>query len=180
VTGLLALILLTDARRAARVNDDGTLCILEHQDRTRWDRAAIDEGIALVKHALPHTDRYTLQAAIAAVHDEAPTWEQTDWREITGLYVLLLREWPSPVVRLNYAVAVGLSGNPGRALALLDDLADEPALATYGYVEASRAAFLAQLGRTADASSAYESALLLTENTVERAYLERRLAELDR
>jgi RNA polymerase sigma-70 factor (ECF subfamily) len=81
---------------------------------------------------------------------------------------------------LNYAVAVGLSGNPGRALALLDDLADEPALATYGYVEASRAAFLAQLGRTADASSAYESALLLTENTVERAYLERRLAELDR
>ncbi|MFD0361111.1 RNA polymerase sigma factor [Nocardia sp. GCM10030253] len=179
MTGLLALILLTDARRAARVDSDGGLSTLAHQDRSRWDRAAIAEGVALVKHALPHTDRYTLQAAIAAVHDEAPSWEQTDWREITGLYVLLLREWPSPVVRLNYAVAVGLSGNPSRALALLNDLAVEPALATYGYLEASRAAFLAQLGRTAEAATAYESSLLLTENTVERAYLERRAAELD-
>ncbi|MEV6426992.1 DUF6596 domain-containing protein [Nocardia sp. NPDC051463] len=179
MTGLLALILLTDARRAARVTADGELCTLEHQDRARWDRTAIAEGVALVKHALPHTDRYTLQAAIAAVHDEAPSWEQTDWREITGLYVLLLRTWPSPVVHLNYAVAVGLSGNPSRALALLNDLAAEPALATYGYLEAARAAFLARLGRTADAATAYERALLLTENTVERAHLEKRAAELD-
>ncbi|MEV6334947.1 DUF6596 domain-containing protein [Nocardia vinacea] len=178
VTGLLALILLTDARRAARVDAEGRLCTLEHQDRSRWDRAAIAEGIALVKTALPHTDRYTLQAAIAAVHDEAPSWAETDWREITGLYALLLRIWPAPVARLNHAVAVGLSGNPSRALALLDALAVEPSLATYGYLEASRAAFLTQLGRTTEAARAYESALLLTENTMERAHLESRLADL--
>ncbi|WP_062993590.1 RNA polymerase sigma factor [Nocardia anaemiae] len=178
VTGLLALILLTDARRAARVDAEGRLCTLEHQDRSQWDREAIAEGIALVKTALPHTDRYTLQAAIAAVHDEAPSWAETDWREITGLYVLLLRIWPSPVVRLNHAVAVGLSGNPTRALALLDDLATEPSLATYGYLEASRAVFLTQLGRTTEAARAYESALLLTENTIERAHLEARLSDL--
>lgn len=179
VTGLLALILLTDARRAARLDADGRLCTLERQDRSRWDRAAIAEGVALVKSALPHTDRYTLQAAIAAVHDESPSWEQTDWREITGLYALVLRIWPAPVARLNYAVAVGLSGNPARGLALLDALASEPALATYGYLEASRAAFLTRLGRTTEAARAYESALFLTENTVERAYLESRLAELN-
>ncbi|MEV0292454.1 DUF6596 domain-containing protein [Nocardia sp. NPDC050710] len=178
VTGLLALILLTDARRAARVDAQGRLCTLEHQDRSRWDRTAIDEGTALLKQALPHTDRYTLQAAIAAVHDEAATWEHTDWREITGLYALLLRNWPSPVVRLNYAVAVGLSGQPDRALALLDELSGEPALVTYGYFEASRAAFLTALGRTTEAATAYESALLLTENTVERTHLEQRLSEL--
>ncbi|MGY4099182.1 RNA polymerase sigma factor [Nocardia sp. R16R-3T] len=178
VTGLLALILLTDARRAARVDAEGRLCTLEHQNRARWDRAAIAEGIALVKTALPHTDRYTLQAAIAAVHDEAASWAETDWREITGLYVLLLRIWPSPVVRLNHAVAVGLSGNPTRALALLDALAGEPSLASYGYLEASRAVFLTQLGRTTEAARAYESALLLTENTVERAHLESRLSAL--
>ncbi|MEV4125080.1 sigma-70 family RNA polymerase sigma factor [Nocardia sp. NPDC049707] len=178
VTGLLALILLTDARRAARVDAEGRLCTLEHQDRSRWDRAAISEGIALVKTALPHTDRYTLQAAIAAVHDEAPSWAETDWREITGLYVLLLRIWPSPVVRLNHAVAVGLSGNPARALALLDALAGEPSLATYGYFEAARAAFLTQLGRTTEAARAYESALLLTENAIERAHLEARRSDL--
>lgn len=178
VTGLLALILLTDARSAARVDEQGRLRTLEHQDRSRWDRAAITEGIALVKQALPHTDRYTLQAAIAAVHDEAPTWEQTDWREITGLYVLLVREWPSPVVKLNYAIAVGLSGRPDRALCLLDELSAEPAIATYGYFEAARAAFLAELGRTKEARSAYEAALLLTENTVERAYLVDRLEAL--
>ncbi|WP_405137623.1 RNA polymerase sigma factor [Nocardia sp. NBC_01388] len=178
VTGLLALILLTDARRAARVDEHGRLLTLEHQDRSRWDRPAIDEGIALVKQALPHMDRYTLQAAIAAVHDEAPTWEQTDWREITGLYVLLRREWPSPVVHLNYAIAVGLSGRPERALVLLEDLSGEPAIATYGYFEAARAAFLAELGRTAEAKSAYEAALLLTENAVERAYLVDRLEAL--
>lgn len=178
VTGLLALIVLTDARRDARVDDQGRLLTLEFQDRSRWDAAAIAEGTALVKQALPHTDRYTLQAAIAAVHDEAPTWDDTDWREITGLYALLAREWPSPVVRLNYAVAVGLSGHPARALDLLDDLSGEPALATYGYFEAARAAFLVALGRTAEAALAYESALLLTENTVERAYLADRLAAL--
>ncbi|MGW4633052.1 RNA polymerase sigma factor [Nocardia sp. NPDC004415] len=180
VTGLLALILLTDARRAARVDAAGTLCTLEHQDRTRWDRAAITEGIALVKQALPHTDRYTVQAAIAAVHDEAPTWAQTDWPEIIGLYRLLLRVAPSPVARLNHAVAVGLSGNPGQALALLEPLGAEPALATYGYLDVARAAFLAELGRTDEAIAAYESALLLTDNAVERAHLADKLAGLTR
>ncbi|MGW5918243.1 RNA polymerase sigma factor [Nocardia fluminea] len=178
VAGLLALILLTDARRAARVDDDGNLCTLEHQDRERWDRAAIAEGIALVKHALPHTDRYTLQAAIAAVHDEAPTWADTDWREIIGLYRLLLRESPSPVALLNHAIAVGLAGDPAQALALLDPLGAEPALATYGYLDAARAAFLAELGRTDEAIAAYESALLLTDNAVERAHLSGKLDAL--
>ncbi|MEU7764612.1 sigma-70 family RNA polymerase sigma factor [Nocardia sp. NPDC049190] len=178
VTGLLALILLTDARRDARLDPRGRLCTLEHQDRSRWDRDAIEEGIGLLNSALPHTDRYTVQAAIAAVHGEASSWKQTDWREITGLYLVLLRRWPSPVVRLNYAVAVGLSGDLTQGLALLDALADDPALATYGYLEASRAAFLADLGRSAEAATAYESALLLTENGVERAHLEARLAEL--
>nr|WP_307828441.1 DUF6596 domain-containing protein [Antrihabitans sp. YC2-6] len=171
VTGLLALILLTDARRAARTGEDGRMLLLAEQDRTRWNQAAIAEGIDLVKQALPGTDRYTLQAAIAAVHAEAPTWEDTDWREITGLYELLLRVWPSPVVYLNHAVAVGFSAGPETALALLDALAGEPALAGYGYFEASRAHFLRELGRYAEAESAYESALLLTENVVERAYL---------
>ncbi|WKG07441.1 sigma-70 family RNA polymerase sigma factor [Nocardia sp. PE-7] len=180
VTGLLALILLTDARRAARVDDAGTLCTLEHQDRDRWDRAAIAEGVALVKHALPHTDRYTLQAAIAAVHDEAPTWADTDWREIIGLYRLLLRDAPSPVALLNHAIAVGLAGDPAQALALLRPLGAEPALATYGYLDAARAAFLTELGRTGEAIAAYESALLLTDNAVERAHLRGKLAALTR
>lgn len=178
VTGLLALILLTDARRAARVDDNGDLCTLEHQDRDRWDRAAIAEGIALVKQALPQTDRYTLQAAIAAVHDEAPTWADTDWREIIGLYRLLLRDSPSPVARLNHAVAVGLAGDRAQALVLLDRLGAEPALATYGYLDAARAAFLADLGRSDEAITAYESALLLTDNAVERAHLRRKLDAL--
>ncbi|MFE9783768.1 RNA polymerase sigma factor [Nocardia salmonicida] len=180
VTGLLALILLTDARRAARVDDEGTLCTLEHQDRGRWDRTAIAEGITLVKHALPHTDRYTLQAAIAAVHDEAPSWADTDWREIIGLYRLLLRDAPSPVALLNHAIAVGLAGDPAQALALLDPLGAEPALATYGYLDAARAAFLTDLGRTGEAIAAYESALLLTDNAVERAHLRGKLAALTR
>ncbi|MET9215792.1 MULTISPECIES: RNA polymerase sigma factor [unclassified Nocardia] len=178
VTGLLALILLTDARRAARVDAAGELCTLEYQDRARWDRAAITEGIALVKQALPHVDRYTVQAAIAAVHDEAPSWAETDWAEIIGLYRLLLRVWPSPVARLNYAIAVGLGGDPERALALLGPLGAEPALATYGYLDAARAAFLAEVGRVEEAVAAYEAALLLTDNTVERAHLRGKLAAL--
>ncbi|MFD6222903.1 RNA polymerase sigma factor [Nocardia asteroides] len=180
VTGLLALVVLTDARRAARVDAAGELCTLEHQDRSRWDHAAVAEGVALVKQALPHTDRYTLQAAIAAVHDEAPSWAETDWTEIIGLYQLLLRVWPSPVARLNHAIAVGLGGDPARALDLLGPLGAEPALATYGYLDAARAAFLAELGRVAEAVAAYQAALLLTDNAVERAHLRGKLAALDR
>ncbi|MCA2208475.1 RNA polymerase sigma factor [Nocardia rosealba] len=178
VTGLLALVVLTDARRAARVDAAGELCTLEHQDRSRWDHDAIAEGIALVKQALPHVDRYTVQAAIAAVHDEAPSWADTDWAEIIGLYRLLLRVWPSPVARLNHAVAVGLAGDPARALELLGPLGAEPALATYGYLHAARAAFLAELGRVEEAVAAYEAALLLTDNAVERAHLRGKLTAL--
>ncbi|MEU4597409.1 sigma-70 family RNA polymerase sigma factor [Nocardia sp. NPDC023988] len=178
VTGLLALVVLTDARRAARVDAAGELCTLEHQDRSRWDHDAIAEGIALVKQALPHVDRYTVQAAIAAVHDEAPSWADTDWTEIIGLYRLLLRVWPSPVARLNHAVAVGLARDPARALELLGPLGAEPALATYGYLHAARAAFLAELGRVEEAVAAYEAALLLTDNAVERAHLRGKLTAL--
>ncbi|MCX5045285.1 RNA polymerase sigma factor [Aldersonia sp. NBC_00410] len=178
VTGLLALILLTDARRDARVGADGRLLVLADQDRTKWDRTAIAEGTALARAALPSTDRYTLQAAIAAVHAEAESWAGTDWRVITVLYERLLREWPSPVVRLNHAIAVGFAAGPQRGLDLLDALGGEPALAGYGYFEASRAAFLAALDRTDEAKLAYEAALLLTENAVERRFLLDKIAAL--
>ncbi len=178
VTGLLALIVLTDARRDARTDADGRLRTLEEQDRSRWDRAAIADGVALVRQALPHVDRYTLQAAITAVHCEAPTWADTDWREIVGLYELLSQTWASPIVALNHAVAVGFADGAARGLELLDALSGEPALAAYGYYEAARAAFLVDVGRIADARYAYESALLLTTNDVERRYLLERLQRI--
>jgi RNA polymerase sigma-70 factor (ECF subfamily) len=180
VEGLLALILLTDARRATRVDADGRLLLLEHQDRTRWDPQQVAEGLALVRGALtPDPGRYALQAAIAAVHAEAPSYQETDWREIVGLYDLLLRRWPSPVVRLNRAVAVGLAAGPQAGLDALDPLGAEPALATYGYLPAARADFLRRLGRDDEARTSYEEALLLTENTVERRFLVERLSDLE-
>jgi RNA polymerase sigma-70 factor (ECF subfamily) len=173
VAGLLALILLTDARRATRLGDDGALVLLADQDRRRWDRDAIREGVALVREALRRRPpgRFTLMAAIAAVHSEAPSWDATDWREIVGLYDLLLEVWPSPVVALNRGVAVGLAQGPEAGLSALDALADEPALATYSYLASSRADFLRKLGRVVEARDAYEEALLLSENAVERAFL---------
>jgi RNA polymerase sigma-70 factor (ECF subfamily) len=182
VAGLLALILLTDARRDTRAAPDGRLLLLEEQDRTRWDRAAIAEGIALVREALARRHRppgrYALMAAIAAVHAEAPTWDDTDWREVVALYDLLVRLWPSPVVALNRAVALGFAAGPADGLAALDALAAEPQLAGYGYLAAARADFLRRLGRTAEARTAYEEALLLTENSVERDFLAARLRQL--
>ncbi|MDX6346917.1 MAG: polymerase sigma-70 factor, subfamily [Streptomyces sp.] len=182
VAGLLALILLTDARRDTRAAPDGRLLLLEEQDRTRWDRAAITEGIALVREALARRHRppgrYALMAAIAAVHAEAPTWDDTDWREVVALYDLLVRLWPSPVVALNRAVALGFAAGPADGLAALDALAAEPQLAGYGYLAAARADFLRRLGRTAEARTAYEEALLLTENSVERDFLAARLRQL--
>jgi RNA polymerase sigma-70 factor (ECF subfamily) len=141
VAGLLALILLTDARRGSRLDEQGRLVLLADQDRTRWDGAAIEEGVALVKEALRcrPPGRYALQAAIAAVHCESPTWEQTDWAELVGLYDALLAVWPSPVVALNRAVAVSFANGPQAGLELLDQLGAEPVLATYGYLAASRA-----------------------------------------
>jgi RNA polymerase sigma factor (sigma-70 family) len=180
VAGLLALILLTDARRATRVGTDGQLLLLADQDRSQWDTRAIDEGVALVRRALRGRPpgRYALQAAIAAVHAEAPSWDSTDWGEIVALYDVLTAIWPSPVVALNRAAAVGLARGPAAGLAELDALAAEPQLAGYGYLPAARADFLHRLGRDAEARLAYEEALLLTENEVERQFLTRRLTEL--
>jgi RNA polymerase sigma factor (sigma-70 family) len=180
VAGLLALVLLTDARRETRVDVSGRLLLLEEQDRTRWDRREIEQGATLVREALRRRPpgRFALQAAIAAVHVEAPSWADTDWREIVALYDVLLQAWPSPVVALNRAVAVGLADGPASGLAALDALADEPQLAGYGYAAAARADFLRRLGRTDEARAAYDEALLLTENAAERAFLEGRLLEL--
>lgn len=190
VAGLLALILLTDARAAGRVGPDGRLLLLADQDRAQWDRAAIDEGLRLVREALVRRGhgpgparlpgRFPLMAAIAAVHSDAPTWADTDWREIVGLYDLLARGWPSPVVALNRAVAVGFARGPAAGLAALDELAAEPQLAGYGYLPAARADFLRSLGRVGEARLAYEEALALTDNEVERDFLAGRLAQLDR
>jgi RNA polymerase sigma-70 factor (ECF subfamily) len=180
VASLLALILLTDARRATRVSGDGRLLLLAEQDRSRWDQQAISEGLALVREALQRRPpgRFALMAAISAVHAEAKTWEETDWAEVVALYDLLVQIWPSPVVALNRAVAVGFADGPEAGLTALDRLAGEPQLAGYGYLAASRADFLRRLGRTAEARASYEEALMLTENAVERAFLAERLGEL--
>ena len=180
-TGLLALLLLTDARRDTRTGDEGRLLLLEEQDRARWHHDEIAEGVVLTRAALRRRPpgRFALQAAIAAVHAEAPSWEVTDWQEIVALYDLLVQIWPSPVVALNRAVAVGLAEGPAAGLAALDALRDEPQLAAYGYAAAARADFLRRLGRTEQARMAYDEALLLTDNTVEREFLERRLAQLE-
>ena len=180
VAGLLALILLTDARRPSRLGDDGHLVLLSDQDRSRWDRAAIGEGVALVHEALGRRPpgRFALMATIAAVHARAPSWEATDWTEIVGLYDLLVEIWPSPVVALNRAVAVGLADGPTAGLVALDALGSEPLLATYSYLASARADFLRQLGRSGEARMAYEEALLLSENAVERDFLLDRLGQL--
>jgi len=182
VAGLLALILLTDARRATRIGDDGQLVLLADQDRSQWDRAAIGEGIPLVREALRRRQpgRFALMAAIAAVHAETPSWDATDWQEIVGLYDLLVEIWPSPVVALNRAVAVGLAEGPAAGLEALDALATEPLLATYSYLASARADFLRRLGRTREARDAYEEALLLSENAVERTFLADRLGQVER
>jgi RNA polymerase sigma-70 factor (ECF subfamily) len=180
VAALLALILLTDARRDTRVSADGELVLLPDQDRRRWDRAEIAEGVHLVRQGLRGRppSRFALEAAIAAVHAEAPSWAATDWAEIVALYDVLRELWPSPVVALNRAVAVGFACGVEAGLVELDALADEPQLAGYGYLAAARADFLRRAGRATEARAAYEEALLLTENAVERRFLERRLAEV--
>jgi RNA polymerase sigma-70 factor (ECF subfamily) len=180
VAGLLALILLTDARREARTDRRGRLLLLEEQDRARWDAGAIREGVALVREALGRRPpgRFALMAAIAAVHDGAASWADTDWAEILALYDLLVQIWPSPVVALNRAVAVGFAHGPERGLAAIDALAIEPQLASYPYLPSARARFLSRLGRTEEARTGYAEAILLTENATERDFLADRLAEL--
>ncbi len=177
VAGLLALILLTDARRRARVDDDGVPVLMEHQDRAAWDRTDIEAGLRALRRSfqLGRPGRFTLMAAIAAVHDESPTWAETDWVQIRGLYDVLLDAWPSPIVALNRAIAIGFSDGPAAGLAELDRLAADPVLATYGYLPAARADVLARLGRADEARIAYDEALLLTRNDAERRLLERKL-----
>jgi RNA polymerase sigma factor (sigma-70 family) len=180
VAGLSALILLTDARRPSRLDDEGQLVLLADQDRRDWDRAAIDRGLSLVRSALRRhpPGRFALMAAIAAVHAEAPSFEATDWGEVVGLYDLLVDVWPSPVVALNRAVAVGFAEGPQAGLTALDALSSEPTLAGYPYLAASRADFLRRLGRNDEARLAYEEALVLSENTVEREFLAGRIVQL--
>jgi len=180
VAGLLALILLTDARRHTRTGPAGQLQLLADQDRDRWDRAEISEGIALVKAALRHRppSRFALMAAIAAVHAEARHYRDTDWLEIARLYDVLLEIWPSPVVALNRAIALGEAHGPQTGLKALDELGGEPQLAGYHYLAAARGEFLRRLDRTDDARLAYSEALLLAENQVERDFLENRLGQL--
>ena len=180
VAGLLALLLLTDARRETRTGPDGRLLLMEEQDRARWDSRAIAEGAALVRDALRGRppSRYALQAAIAAVHAESPSWNDTDWREIAALYGVLVQLWPSPVVALNRAVAIGFACGADAGLAAVDALAGDRQLAGYGYLPAVRADFLRRLGRVEEARTAYAEALALTENTVERDFLAARLAAL--
>ncbi|HEX4722487.1 MAG TPA: sigma-70 family RNA polymerase sigma factor [Pseudonocardiaceae bacterium] len=179
ITALLALLLLIDARADTRVAEDGRLLLLSEQDRSRWDGGQITEGVGLLTDALRRRSpsRYAVEAAIAAVHAEASTWEDTDWPQIVALYDVLLRLWPSPVVQLNRAVAVGLRDGPQAGLDLLAPLLDDPALATYGYLSAARADFLRRLCRWPQAVAAYEEALTLTDNDVERGFLTERLTE---
>jgi RNA polymerase sigma-70 factor (ECF subfamily) len=178
--GLLALMLLHESRRAARATPEGDLILLEKQDRSLWDRALIGEGGQLVARALG-TRRfgpYTVQAAIAAVHVEASEPGQTDWRQIVGLYDVLLRLEPSPVVELNRAVAVAMRDGPDAGLALVDELLERGDLENYHLTHAARADLCRRLGRNAEARDAYRRALALTQLEPERRFLERRLAEL--
>lgn len=181
VRGLLALLLLTDARRATRTATDGRLLLLAEQDRGQWDRTAIAEGTALVPGALRGgAGRFALQAAIAALHAEAPTYEDTDWRQIVGLYDVLLTVWTSPVVALNRAVAVSMADGPTAALATIEALDADGRLAGYRYLPATRADLLRRLGRHTEAAAEYRQALELTDNVAERGSLRRRLDEVSR
>jgi RNA polymerase sigma-70 factor, ECF subfamily len=180
-SGLLALMLLQDARREARVGPDGELVLLEDQDRARWDRNYIDEGLRLVDEALRAgpPDVYALQAAIAALHARAASSRETDWAQIAALYVALHGLAPSPVVRLNHAVALAFAEGPAVGLQLLDALDAERSLEGYHLLHAARADLLRRLGRRAEAATAYRAALDLVGNEAERRFLERRLAAIE-
>ncbi|MEA2901013.1 MAG: polymerase sigma-70 factor, subfamily [Actinomycetota bacterium] len=178
--GLLALMLLHDARRAGRVDAGGDLVPLDAQDRSAWDRDAIDEGVALLDAALRRGEPgpHQVQAAIAACHATAPTAADTDWAEIAGLYRQLARLLPSAVVELNRAVAVAMADGPAAGLALVERLEASGALPGYHLLPATRADLLRRLDRFADAAAAYRQALALAANEADRRYLTRRLAEV--
>lgn len=181
-TGLLALMLLQDSRRKARVNDQGELVTLEEQDRSLWDREEINEGLRLLRRALTmaRAGSYQLQAAIAAVHCEAQTPADTDWPQIVALYERLLRLSSSPVVALNHAAAVAMSDGPERGLELIDVVGADGRLDHYYLFHAARADLLRRLDQFAEARTAYERALTLTSNRVEQKYIQRRLDEIPR
>jgi RNA polymerase sigma-70 factor (ECF subfamily) len=178
--GLLALMLLHDSRRAARTDADGALVILEEQNRSLWISDQIEEGVRLVERALGmhRTGPYQLQAAIAAVHAEARNAADTDWAQIAALYVELERINPSPIVSLNHAVAVAMSGALENGLGLIDELGASGALDQYHLYHAARADLLRRMKRRDEALAAYEKAIALASNKVEADYLRRRVAEL--
>jgi RNA polymerase sigma-70 factor, ECF subfamily len=184
VTGLLALMLLQESRRAARTSPKGDLILLENQDRSLWNREQIAEGVALLEKALEYQQKsrrfgpYTLQAAIAAVHAEAESVAATDWRQIVALYDQLVRIQPSPVVELNRAVAIAMRDGPEAGLAHIDAVLEDGDLANYYLAHSARADMYRRLGRTAEARASYEKALALTQQEPERQFLARRLEEL--
>lgn len=180
VAGLLALVLLTEARAGARLDGQRDLVLLENQDRSKWDRQAIGEGLSLLRESLAARPpgRFALMAAIAAVHDESGSWADTDWQEILGLYDLLMERWPSPVVRLNRAIALGFARGAAEGLAELEALGAEPQLARYPYLAAARGDFLGRLGRVEEARVAFEEAFILSDNEAERRFLRTRIREL--
>jgi RNA polymerase sigma-70 factor (ECF subfamily) len=179
--GLLALMLLQESRRAARTSPSGDLVLLEHQDRSLWNRDYTREGLALVERALASRrfGPYTLQAAIAAVHAAAPSPAATDWTQIVSLYDLLLRAEPSPIVELNRAVALAMRDGPGAGLTLIDAILARGDLKNYHLAHAARADLCRRLGRSVEARVSYERALGLAQQEPERRFLERRLAELN-
>ncbi|MFL5679573.1 MAG: RNA polymerase sigma factor [Chloroflexota bacterium] len=181
VLALLALMILHDARRDARVGPTGELVLLDDQDRGRWDAAKIAEGQALLERALRmrRIGPYQLEAAIAALHDEAATPAATDWRQIAVLYADLAARTASPVVELNRAVAVAMADGAAAGLALMDELAASGQLDDYPYLHAARADLLRRMGRRADAAAAYHRARELTANAAEQAFLDRRLVEVN-
>jgi RNA polymerase sigma-70 factor, ECF subfamily len=180
VMGLLALMLLHESRRAARASETGDLVLLEQQDRSLWNRDYIREGVALIERALTlrRFGPYTLQAAIAAVHAEAPGAAETDWAQIVALYELLLRADPSPIIQLNRAVAVAMRDGPAKGLVLLDGILASGKLDTYHLAHAARADLCRRLGKNTEARISYERALALVRQEPERRFLEKRLGEL--
>ncbi|MBS0184013.1 MAG: RNA polymerase sigma factor [Nitrospira sp.] len=180
IMGLLALMLLHESRRAARTSETRDLVLLEHQDRSLWNQNHIREGVGLIERALASRrfGPYTLQAAIAAVHAEAPSTLETDWAQIVALYDLLLRADPSPIIALNRAVAVAMRDGPTKGLELVDALLASGELTNYHLAHAARADLHRRLGNASDARASYERALALTKQEPERRFLEKRLAEL--
>jgi RNA polymerase sigma-70 factor (ECF subfamily) len=179
VTALLALMLLQDARRDARLDEAGDIVILEEQDRTRWNHAQIAEALPLVEEALRGSPGpYAIQAAIAAVHCQAARPEDTDWAQIVALYDLLLRMQPSPIISLNRAVAVAMAEGPAQGLTIIESLAASNHLEDYHLLHAARADLLRRLGSAAEAAKSYQRALDLATNDSERRYLQRRLLEV--